>query len=48
MGDVPGVTQYKSLHPFAEVISIANQEKHPHTRKLPEADPSPISPRPQG
>ena len=48
MDDVPGLTQYISLHPSTEVIPVAHPEKHPHTRKLPKVDPNPVSPRPPG
>ena len=48
MGEVPGVTQYRSLHSYVEVVQVAHMEKHLHTRKPLEVDLSLVSPRPLG
>ena len=49
MGDVPGCN---SIQKYTFLCGgnpdSSSGKKNPHTRKLPEVDPSPISPRPPG
>ena len=43
-----GVTQYRSLYPYVEVVQVAHLEKYPHISKLLKVDLSLVSPRPLG
>ena len=54
MGEVPGwvkyqgVTRYRSLLPYVEVVQVAHLERQPYTLTLPEVDLCLVSPRPLG